>query len=144
MLLHVTVILVSINVIKITVLSALRNNDVPKPDYGVEVLFGYSSPGSQIAEIRDVLTPAQYRDFLCESEDNMILFDHEDAIIAKAEFSPDKLKMYITARLINGASSTDDVSVNFILSTTGSDDDDCWLIDSMLIRPSNLRRRRRR
>ncbi|KAL7537317.1 hypothetical protein ACHAWF_005728 [Thalassiosira exigua] len=129
------------------VLSALRNNDVPTPDYGVQVLFGYSGPDSQITEQveSEGLTPAQYRAFLTSSEDNLALFDHVDAIIDKADFSPDRLKGYFTARLMRGTGSAkDDVSVNFILSATGKDDDDCWMIDSMLIRPSKLRRRRRR
>lgn len=134
-----------------TVLAALRNNDTPSPDYGVEILFGYSSPESQIVEQieTDGLTPSQYKTFLCMSEDNLALFQHTAALIDKADFSPDSLKGYFTARLIkaggvDAAPSKEDVSVNFILSTTGTNDDDCWLIDSMLIRPSKLRRRRGR
>ncbi|KAL3770885.1 hypothetical protein ACHAW5_003973 [Stephanodiscus triporus] len=130
------------------VLAALRNNDVPSPDYGVEVLFGYSSPESLISEQieSEGLTPSQYRNFLRSSEENAALFDHASVVIDKADFSPDRLKGYFTARLIAGYESSieNDVSVNFILSTTGANDDDCWLIDSMLIRPSKLRRRRRR
>lgn len=129
------------------VLSALRNNDVPSPDYGVEVLFGYSSPESQIVEQIETegLTASQYRTFLCMSEDNLALFQHSNVVIDKADFSPDRLKGYFTARLLMGTGvAKDDISVNFILSTTGTNDDDCWLIDSMLIRPSKLRRRRRR
>lgn len=38
------------------VLEALRNNDNPTPNRGVEILFGYSAPGSQIKE-EDGLTP---------------------------------------------------------------------------------------
>lgn len=129
-----------------SVLAALRNNDVPRPDYGVEVLFGYSSPESQITEQieTDGLTPAQYRSFLRFSEDNGALFEHAAVAIDKADYSPDGMKGYFTARLMNpGGSSRKDVSVNFILSTTGDNDSDCWLIDSMLIRPPKLRRRRR-
>lgn len=131
------------------VLLALRNNDVPSLDRGVEIFFGYSSPESQIVEQieTEMLTPSEYRNFLSMSEDNMALFTHQAAVIDKADFSPDRLKGYFTARLLmnaDGSSSVDDVSVNFILSTTGTNDDDCWLIDSMLIRPSKLRRRRRR
>jgi hypothetical protein len=130
------------------VLAALRNNDVPSIDYGIEVLFGYSSPESLIVEQieSEGLSPSQYRNFLRSSEENTALFDHTSVVIDKADFSPDRLKAYFTARLITGMESSieNDVSVNFILSTTGMNDDDCWLIDSMLIRPSKLRRRRRR
>ena len=129
------------------VLSALRNNDVPKLDYGVEVLFGYSSPDSQIVEQMETegLTPSQYRTFLRMSVDNMAFFEHAEAVIDKADFSPDRLKGYFTARLMDeGGLSKNYASVNFILSTSGTNEDDCWLIDSMLIRPSTLRRRRRR
>jgi len=130
------------------VLMALRNNNVPSLDYGIEVLFGYSSPESLIVEQieTDGLSPSQYRNFLCSSEENMALFEHNMVVIDKADFSPDRLKGYFTARLITGGESSidNDVSVNFILSTTGTNDNDCWMIDSMLIRPSKLRRRRRR
>ena len=127
---------------------ALRNNDNPSPDRGVEILFGYSSPESQITEQieTEMLTPAEYRNFLSMTDDNVALFTHQAVAIDKADFSPDRLKGYFTARLLmnaDGSSSVDDVSVDFILSTTGTNDDDCWLIDSMLIRPSKMRRRRR-
>lgn len=148
------------------VLAGLRNNDNPRTDYGIEILFGYSSPGSFISEQLDsgMLTPSQYREFLISaSEDNAALFTHGSVIIDKADFSPDGLRGYFTARLmpssssstsstgmetggvgVGSSSSGEDVAVNFILSTTGTNDDDCWLIDSMLIRPSKLRRRRGR
>lgn len=128
------------------VLAALRNNDVPSPNFGVEVFFGYSSPGSQVAEqvAEDGMTAAQYRRFLVTSEDSLPLLQHTHATIEKADFSPDRLKGYFTARLTNDDMDVEDVTVNFILSTSGTNDEDCWLIDSMLIRPSKLRRRRRR
>jgi len=135
---------------KNTVLSALRNNDTPTPNYGVQILFAYSSPESQIVEQIETegLTPAQYKNFLSMSDDSTILLTHGSAAIDKADFSPDGRKGYFTARLMESeggvASPRNDVSVNFILSTMGTEDGDCWLIDSMLIRPSKLRRRRRR
>lgn len=90
--------------------------------------------------------PIQYKNFLCMPEDNLALFQHSEAVIDKADFSPDRLKGYFTARIIFGGvgAAADGVSVNFILSTTGTNDGDYWLIDSMLIRPLKLRRRRRR
>jgi len=133
------------------VLSALRNNDTPTPNYGVQILFAYSSPESQIVEQIETenLTPAQYKNFLSMSDDSTILLTHGSAAIDKADFSPDGRKGYFTSRLMEDAgggvtNSKSDVNVNFILSTTGTEDGDCWLIDSMLIRPSKLRRRRRR
>eukprot|EP00986_Skeletonema_menzelii_P020416 scaffold31129_cov154-Skeletonema_menzelii.AAC.2 len=108
---------------------ALRNNDNPSPDRGVEILFGYSSPESQIVEQieTEMLTPAEYRNFLSMTDDNVALFTHQAVAIDKADFSPDRLKGYFTARLLmnaDGSSSVDDVSVNFILSTPGTNDDD--------------------
>jgi len=135
------------------VLSALRNNDNPTPNYGVQILFAYSSPESQIVEQIETerLTPAQYKNFLSMSDDTAFLLAHGSAAIDKADFSPDGRKGYFTARLMedNNAggdvmASRNDISVNFILSTTGTEDGDCWLINSMLVRPSKLRRRRRR
>lgn len=126
----------------ILVLNAMLNNDNPTKNRGVEILFGYSSPGSQIKN-EEGLTPAEYADFLKETE-YKVLFDHQGASIDKGDYSFDGKKAFFTARLQTGATPLDTVSVNFILSTTGVDDDACWLIDSMLIRPQSMRRRRRR
>eukprot|EP01082_Thalassiosira_pseudonana_P013404 g11811.t1 g11811 contig6:628107-629253(+) len=129
------------------VLLALRNNDVPTVDNGVEIFFGYSSPGSQIKEQieYDGMTPSQYRAFLASSDDYLALFEHDEVVIEKAEIIYENLKAYFTVRLINRKDPMkEDVSVNFILSTTGDNDEDCWMIDSMLIRPPKMRRRRRR
>lgn len=124
------------------VLDSLLHNDVPSKNSGVEILFGYSSEGSQIKN-EVGLTPAEYADFLKETE-YKVLFDHQSVSIDKGDYSFDGKKAFFTARLRNGPKPLDVVSVNFILSTRGNDDDDCWLIDSMLIRPSSMRRRRRR
>lgn len=126
----------------IQVLDALLHNDVPTPNKGVEIFFGYSSPGSQVMTEKG-LTPAEYADFLKETE-YTVLFDHKGVSIDKADYSFDGKKAFFTARLQVGDGPLDIVSVNFILSTMGVDDDACWLIDSMLIRPQSMRRRRRR
>jgi len=125
-----------------TVLMALLHNDVPTKNRGVEVLFGYSSEGSQIKN-EEGLTPAEYADFLKETE-YKVLFEHEEVTVDKGDYSFDGKKAFFTARLRVGSSPLDFTSVNFILSTTGHDDDDCWLVDSLLIRPEAMRRRRRR
>ena len=124
------------------VLDALLHNDVPTKNRGVEIFFGYSSAGSQIKN-EVGLTPAEYADFLKETE-YKVLFDHQGVMIDKGDYSFDGKKAFFTARLRNGPKPLDMVGVNFILSTNGNNDDDCWLIDSMLIRPSSMRRRRRR
>ena len=126
----------------IQVLDALLHNDVPTPNKGVEIFFGYSSPGSQV-KTEQGLTPAEYADFLKETE-YKVLFDHKGVSIDKADYSFDGRKAFFTARLQVGDGPLDTVSVNFILSSAGVDDDACWLIDSMLIRPQSMRRRRRR
>ena len=89
------------------------------------------------------LTPEEYADFLKETE-YKVLFNHQDVSIDKGDYSFDGKKAFFTARLKNGPKPLDLVSVNFILSTRGNDEDDVWLVDSMLIRPSSMRRRRRR
>jgi hypothetical protein len=126
----------------IVVLDALLHNDVPTKNRGVEIFFGYSSAGSQV-KTEVGLTPDEYADFLKETE-YKVLFDHKGVSIDKADYSFDGKKAFFTARLQTGAGPLDIVSVNFILSTKGAQDDDCWLIDSMLIRPESMRRRRRR
>jgi hypothetical protein len=126
----------------IQVLDSILHNDVPTPNKGVEILFGYSSPGSQIKN-EEGLTPAEYAEFLKETE-YKVLFAHQGATIDKADYSVDGKKAFFTARLQTGPSPLDTVSVNFILSTTGREDEACWLVDSMLIRPQSMRRRRRK
>ena len=130
-----------------TVLLAFLHNNVPHPNRGIEVFFGYSSPGSSVYEMihMEGMTPAEYAEFLLseESSEYSILFEHTgDVVIEKGDYSFDRKKAFFTARLNGGAAGY--VNVNFILSTTGHGEDDCWLIDSMLIRPEGMRRRRRR
>ena len=128
-----------------TVLDALLHNDVPNTDAGVGILFGYSSPGSAVmSSIRDEgMTADEYSEFLAETE-YKVVFDHTEVAIDKGDYSFDRKKAFYTARLRTGPGALDVVSVNFILSTQGNEEDDCWLIDSMLIRPEKMRRRRRR
>lgn len=117
------------------VLEALRNNDTPREHTGVDILFGFSSENNYIRD----LAPAEYAQFLKDTEEYKILLDHDIASIDKGDYSFDGKKAFFTARLKNGLTN---VSVNFILSTKGKDA--CWLIDSMLIRPQSMQRRRRR
>lgn len=126
----------------ILVLDALLHNDVPTTNKGVEILFGYSSAGSQIKN-EEGLTPSEYADFLKETE-YKVLFEHQGVSIDKADYSFDGKKAFFTARLKVGAGPLDTVSVNFILSTSGVDEDSCWMVDSLLIRPQSMRRRRRK
>ncbi len=129
-----------------TVLEALNNNDVPSADRGVEILFGYSSSGSAISQAIQVegMTPAEYATFLKEEYEYKILFNHGEVMIEKGDYSFDRKKAFFTARLSSVLDPSDVTNVNFILSTEGQDEDDCWLIDSLLIRPEGMRRRRRR
>jgi hypothetical protein len=124
------------------VLDAFLHNDVPTTNRGVEIFFGYSSEGSQVkSEVG--LTPSEYAEFLKETE-YKVLFSHQEVSIDKGDYSFDGRKAFFTARLRTGPKPLDVTSVNFILSTKGHEDDDVWLIDSMLIRPESMRRRRRR
>jgi hypothetical protein len=60
------------------VLEALLNNDNPEKNKGVEILFDYSSSGSQIKN-EEGLTPAEYADFLKETE-YKLLFNHQEVV----------------------------------------------------------------
>lgn len=60
------------------ILEALKNNDSPTPNKGIEILFGYSSSSSQIMN-EEGLTPKEYADFLKETE-YKVLFDHEEVV----------------------------------------------------------------
>lgn len=133
-----------------TVLDALNHNDVPMADYGIVVLFGYSSPGSAIAQAIDIegMTPAEYGVFLKEEYEYKILFNHVEAIIEKGDYSADKKKAFFTARLQGSPEEGSGfTNVNFILSASEAEEDGesgCWMIDSLLIRPEGMRRRRRK
>jgi hypothetical protein len=124
----------------LVVLEALLHNNIPTNNRGVELLFGYSSAGSQIRNEKS-LTPTEYAEFLKETE-YKVLFDHEETVVIdKGKYSYDGKKAYFTAKLRVGA---DVNSVNFILSSEGEGDDSCWMVDSILIRPPSMQRRRRR
>jgi len=130
-----------------TVLDALLHNDVPHKDRGIEILFAYSSPGSAILQAIEVegMTPSEYGEFLKDEENEYrVLFDHMEVIIDKGDYSFDNKKAFFTAKLRVGGGPLDFTNVNFILSTSGTEEDDCWLIDTLLIRPEGMRRRRRR
>lgn len=70
--------------------------------------------------------------------------------IEKGEYSHNGKKGYFTARLQTGALPKDSISCNFILSAEEGnnededEDNDFWLIDSIMIRPQSMRRRRRK
>ena len=65
-------------------------------------------------------------------------------MIDKGKYALDGKKAFFTARLRVGPGPKDFTSCNFILTSEGSGEDACWLIDSILIRPESMRRRRRR
>ncbi|MGK3746016.1 MAG: hypothetical protein ACI8RD_013152 [Bacillariaceae sp.] len=60
------------------VLDALKNNDNPTMNKGVDILFGYSSSGSQIKN-EEGLTPKEYGEFLKETE-YKALFEHINVV----------------------------------------------------------------
>ena len=164
------------------ILEALKNNDNPTPNKGIEILFGYSSSSSQIMN-EEGLTHNEYAEFLKETE-YKVLFDHEEVVstqskqrtlqmlffrvlsyfkwhlvnaiaadvvqmIDKGKYAFDGKKAFLTARLRVGPGPKDFTSCNFILTrfstdSTNDDDEDAWLVESMLIRPESMRRRRRR
>jgi len=130
--------------VALLVLEALRNNNVPTPNMGVEILFGLSSPTSQVKE-EVGLTPAEYASFLQETEYKVMFLTDYDATIEKADYSANGKKAFMTARLNPLTKLGNTVNVNFILSSVSTGDgDSCWLVDSILIRPESMRRRRRR
>ena len=126
------------------VLEALRNNNVPETNSGVEILFGFSSPTSQV-KTETGLTPNEYAEYLQETEYKVMFLTEYEAAIEKADYSANGQKAFMTARLNPLSELGSPVNVNFILSSVSTGDgDSCWLIDSILIRPESMRRRRRR
>ncbi|MGK3746017.1 MAG: hypothetical protein ACI8RD_013151 [Bacillariaceae sp.] len=76
---------------------------------------------------------------------SLFAFKKYTQTIEKGEYSFDGKKGFFTARLQIGPLPGDSISCNFILSVEGSDTEDpVWLIDSILIRPQSMRRRRRK
>lgn len=71
--------------------------------------------------------------------------DQKRQTIDKGDYSFDGKKGFFTARLQTGPQPLDTVSVNFILTSEGADAETAsWMVDSILIRPESMRRRRRR
>jgi hypothetical protein len=65
-------------------------------------------------------------------------------MIDKGKYAFDGKKAFFTARLRVGPGPMDFTSCNFILTSEGAGEDSCWLVDSILIRPESMRRRRRK
>jgi hypothetical protein len=130
-----------------TVLEALNHNDEPEENAGVRLLYEYSSPSSALRDPERALSVEEYADFLQTTEYSILLRHGPRVTVEKAEYAFDRKKSFFTVRLLP-ADSVDDrrqaVFVNFILSTKGSDEDDCWMIDSIIIRSDGIRRRGRR
>merc|ERR1711862_176703 len=128
------------------ILQALLHNDIPEPNTGIKLLFSYSSPSSILGNPEKAPTIEQYSDFLKTSEYKVFFesaVEHEQQIIIdKMDYSYDKKKAYATIRLKKKSTRRDFTTVNFILSTSKDDDDASWLIDSILIRPDGIRRRK--
>ena len=126
-------------------LQALLHNDMPEANTGIKLLFSYSSPSSILGNPTKAPTIEQYADFLKTSEYKIIFkHDADNVIVDKMDYSYDKKKAFATIRLKEAGKvgRRDFTTVNFILSTKGKDDDDVWLIDSILIRPDGMRRRK--
>ena len=117
---------------------ALANNDDPTVNKGLEIFFAYSSDASQVKQTEDLSYDA-YKEYLMDNKEYHALFSNEGVFLENGDYSADGMKAYFTARLLTGAK--DFTAVNFILSTSI---DGIWMIDSMLIRPASMRRRRRR
>lgn len=122
-----------------TVLEALRNNDVPTKNKGVEVLFAYSSSASILADPSRAPSVDEYADGLKTSSDSRILLDHRDVVFDKADYSQDHKRAFINVRLKDAEGTF--TGVNFMLSMRSSDQ--CWLIDSHLVKARGLRRGKR-
>ena len=128
-----------------TVLAALNHNDVPDANRGVKTLVGFSGPSSVLRSPDKAPTVDEYADFLKTSEYE-ILLDHDGdrVVVDKADYAFDRKKAFYTVRLTSTGNPRDVTFVNFILSTRGSEEDDCWLVDSIIIRSRGIRRRGRR
>lgn len=129
------------------VLAALNHNHESEKNEGVKILYAYSSDASVLKANPDKApTEDEYLDFLSTTDEYKILLNHDSSrvIIEKADYSYDRKKSYFTVRLYSDENGSAYTTVNFILSTKGSNEDDCWLIDSILIRPEGMRRRGRR
>jgi len=125
-----------------TVLQGLKYNDVPEINQGVVLLFNYSSPNSILQNPDKAPTVEEYSDFLKSNEYNILLV-HFQMIISKADYSYDRKKAFFTVRLKKPTHRQREfTSVNFILSANKKGEDVVWLIDSILIRPEGMRRRK--
>eukprot|EP00549_Striatella_unipunctata_P015380 CAMPEP_0118676172 /NCGR_PEP_ID=MMETSP0800-20121206/1890_1 /TAXON_ID=210618 ORGANISM="Striatella unipunctata, Strain CCMP2910" /NCGR_SAMPLE_ID=MMETSP0800 /ASSEMBLY_ACC=CAM_ASM_000638 /LENGTH=388 /DNA_ID=CAMNT_0006571637 /DNA_START=29 /DNA_END=1198 /DNA_ORIENTATION=+ len=119
------------------VLQALSNNNVPEKDFGVHVLYGFSSAASNV--IASGISEESYADFLKHDDNYVSLFRSQSSAVAKKDVRDDRA--YITANVVVGNGPMDYVPVRFALSLSTTDSyDKVWLIDSFSIRPENARR----
>mmetsp|Transcript_30314 Transcript_30314/g.34560 ORF Transcript_30314/g.34560 Transcript_30314/m.34560 type:complete len:315 (+) Transcript_30314:63-1007(+) len=119
------------------ILNALSHNDNPTENKGIEIFFAYFSDNNQIKQIG--LSHEEYAEFLKGDDTYNVVFNNLGIRIEKGEYNKVGSKAFYSARVQTGPASSDYTLVNFILSSTN--DDNCWFVDSMLIRPKSLRRR---
>jgi hypothetical protein len=121
------------------VLEALRHLDNPMPLYGMDVLF-----------VQRVTNQARRRPHSSWNYQQLEGIGIQSFVCSQGchnhwqgWYSFDGKKAFLTALLKVGPSVKDVVAVNLILSNAG-DEADAWMVDSVLIRPESMRRRRRK
>eukprot|EP00614_Pseudopedinella_elastica_P017139 CAMPEP_0172654010 /NCGR_PEP_ID=MMETSP1068-20121228/244116_1 /TAXON_ID=35684 /ORGANISM="Pseudopedinella elastica, Strain CCMP716" /LENGTH=224 /DNA_ID=CAMNT_0013468449 /DNA_START=456 /DNA_END=1131 /DNA_ORIENTATION=- len=123
-----------------TVLSALRYNDSPSPNSGIQTLLSFMSDASSFGEVRE---PSKFVEYLTDPESPYgVLLDWQDCVFgSKLEVSLDGNKAYLIVRLrARGERGSDAwqkvkwaLSKQRLKSDAGQEKASAWAVDNILV-----------
>lgn len=124
-----------------------KNIDNPQPDYGVQVFLLYCSESSSIkrfmAGVDEPRSPADYRELILSRPDTAFVIHHQAVYFEREQVGNDKA--YFTVRLMEEDDPSSDYMIcKFVMSLYWDMDESVWIIDSMNVRPKDMRKSYRR
>ncbi len=108
-------------------LDALRHNDEPTPDAGIERSFRFASPSNRL-----VTGPLTHFSEIVHSAAYSPLLKSQASEVRGVVVEEDQARVYVTVTSANGAQ----LNFLFMLSRQGEGDyNDCWMTDSVMKLP---------
>ncbi|GMH73660.1 hypothetical protein TrST_g7189 [Triparma strigata] len=116
----------------VAVLDALQSNDSPVKNHGLQVLFAFTSPASASvgSDVED------FASYIPQSKYAVLLNWDSKVFDKKIDYNPERTKAYINVKIRDKDSLKWSI-VSWVLSSRERIGGSVWLIDSMLVRPSN-------
>jgi Domain of unknown function (DUF4864) len=109
-------------------LDALRHNDEPTPDAGIERSFRFASPSNRL-----VTGPLTHFSEIVHSAAYSPLLKSQASEVRGVVVQADQARVYVTVTAANGAQ----LNFLFMLSRQGEGDyRDCWMTDSVMKLPA--------